>query len=120
MFYLAFGPIVHVMSTPWADSTVVLSAKVNCRPWVTVLFAQGTSVFRNRFSLGIHVHTCTPCTHSRSIYLNMYMRNQIWNKKQIRYSFLKQTSALFGSYNLANYHYGGIIKLIMTDQEGDW
>ena len=54
----------------WADSTVVPSAKVNCRPWLTVLFSQGTSVFRNRFSLGIHVglHTHTPCTHSRLFY----------------------------------------------------
>ena len=49
LLYLAFGPIVQVLSTPWADSTVVLSAKVNCRPWVTVHFAQGTSVFKNRF-----------------------------------------------------------------------
>ena len=47
------------------------------------------------------------------------MRKQIWNKKQIRYSYLKQTSALFGSYNLANYHYGGIIKQIMTNTSGD-
>ena len=28
--------------TPCSDSTVVLSAKVNCRPWVTVHFAQST------------------------------------------------------------------------------
>ena len=56
------------MSTPWADSIVVLSAKVNCRPWVTVHFAQGTctSVFKNRFSLGIYVPT--PCKHSTLIY----------------------------------------------------
>ena len=62
LYYLAFRPIVQVLSTPWADSTVVLSAKVNCCPWVTVHFAQGTSVFKNRFSLGIHVPT--PCKHS--------------------------------------------------------
>ena len=53
-------------ATPWEDRRVVLSAKVNCHPWVTVHFAQGTSVFRNRFILGIHVHK--PCTHSRLIY----------------------------------------------------
>ena len=34
------------MSTPWADSTVVLNAKVNCRPWVTVPFVQSTSVLK--------------------------------------------------------------------------
>ena len=64
--------------------TVVLSAKVNCRPWVTVHFAQGTSVFRSGFSLGIHVHT--PCTHSslRLIYFKHVYEEQIWNKKQIR------------------------------------
>ena len=50
--------------TPWADSTVVLSAKVNCRPWMTVLFALGTSVIRNIISLSIHV----PYTHSRLLY----------------------------------------------------
>ena len=66
MHYLAFGPIVQVLSTPWADSTVVLSAKLKCRPWVTVHFAQGTSVFKNRLIFGIHVHI--PCTHSRLIY----------------------------------------------------
>ena len=54
-------------STPWADGTVVLNAKVNCRPWVTVHFAQGTFVFLNKFILGIHVHTT--CTHSRLSYL---------------------------------------------------
>ena len=46
---------VQVLSTPWDDSTVVLSAKVNCRQWVPVYFAIGTSVLRNRISLGIHV-----------------------------------------------------------------
>ena len=46
--YLAFGPIVQILSTPWADSTVVLSAKVNCQTWGSVHFALGTSVFRNR------------------------------------------------------------------------
>ena len=51
------------MSTPWADSRVVPCAKVDSRPWVTVHFAQGTSLFKNRFSLGTHVHT--PCTHGR-------------------------------------------------------
>ena len=55
------GPIVQVLSTPWADSTAVPCAKF--RPWVTVHFAQGTSVFNYRFNLGIHVHT--PCTYSR-------------------------------------------------------
>ena len=47
LHYLAFRPIVkEVLSIPWADSTVVPSAKVNCRPWVTGHFAQGTSVFK--------------------------------------------------------------------------
>ena len=63
---LVFSPSAHFIIPPWVDSTVVLSAKVNCRPWVTVHFAQGTSVFKNKFNLGIHIHT--PCTHSRLIY----------------------------------------------------
>ena len=71
------------MSTPWADSIVVLSAKVNCRPWVTVHFAQGTSVFKNRFSLGIYVPT--PCKHSTLIYFkHAHEQTNIWNQKQIR------------------------------------
>ena len=78
--------VVQVLSTPWADSTVVPSAKVNCRPWVTVPFAQSTTVFKNRFSLGIHVHTS--CTHSKPT----------WNQK--RYSYFKTKFALFGSYYL--------------------
>ena len=45
LHYLVFGPTVQVLSAPYADSTVVPGAKVNCHSWVTVLFAQGTSVF---------------------------------------------------------------------------
>ena len=84
MHYLAFGPTVQVMSTPWADSTVVLSAKVNCRPWVTVHFALGTTVLRNRIlDLGIHVHT--PHRHSKSLdgfILNTYLHGLTNNETQ--------------------------------------
>ena len=69
--YLAFGPIVQVLSTPWADSTMVLSAKVNCCPWVTVHFALGTTVLRNKISLGIYVHT--PDRHGRQLYFKQIM-----------------------------------------------
>ena len=55
MHYLAFGPTVHVLSNPWDDSTVVPCAKMNCRPWVTVYFALGTTVFITSTRLGIHV-----------------------------------------------------------------
>ena len=69
-------------SVPWADSTVVLSAKVG-HPWVTVHFAQSTSVFKNRFSLGIYVPT--PCKHSSLTYFkHAHEQTNIWNKKQIR------------------------------------
>ena len=30
------GPTVQVLSTLWADSTVVPNAKLHCVPWVTV------------------------------------------------------------------------------------
>ena len=46
LHYLSLGPIVQVLSVSWAESKVVLIAKVNCRPWVTVHFAQGTFVFK--------------------------------------------------------------------------
>ena len=102
LHYLAFEPTVQVLSTSWADSTVVLSAKVNCRPWVTVLFAQGNSVFKNRFSLGIHVHT--PTTHSRLIYFkHVHEETNMESKtnKVLHTVTLKQKFALFGSYILA-------------------
>ena len=46
--YLACGPTVqvHVLSTPWACTSVGPSTKVNCCPWVTVHFALGTTVLR--------------------------------------------------------------------------
>ena len=48
------------------------------------------------------------------------MSKSIWNKKQIRNSYLKQKFALFGSYYLAYYyHHGGITKEIMTNPSGD-
>ena len=40
LHYLAF----QVLPTPYADSTVVPSTKVNGRPWVTANFAPGISV----------------------------------------------------------------------------
>ena len=64
LYYLAFGPTVHVLSTPWADSTVVLSAKLNCRPWVTVHFALGTTVLITTISLR---HSCA-YRHSRTLF----------------------------------------------------
>ena len=81
MHYPAFGPTVQVLSTyGLAGSTVVLSAKVNCRTWVTVHFALGTDVLRNRVSLGIHVHT--PDRHGRLI-LNKYIHGEISIETQI-------------------------------------
>ena len=57
VYYLVFGLTVQVLSTPLVDSTVVLSAKGNFSPWVTVNFALalGNTVFITSISLGIHV-----------------------------------------------------------------
>ena len=73
------------LSTSSRDAilTVVLRAKVKCRPWLTVAFAQSTSVLKNRFNLGIHVPTS--CKHSRLIYFkHAHEETNIWNQKQIR------------------------------------
>ena len=43
LHYLSLGPIVQVLSVSWAESKVVLIAKVNCRPWVTVHFENETN-----------------------------------------------------------------------------
>ena len=39
--FLAFGTTDQILSTPSVDSTMLLSTKVNCRPWVTVHFTLG-------------------------------------------------------------------------------
>ena len=82
VYYLTFGPTVQVLSTPWADSTMVLSAKVNCPPWMTVHFALGTTVLRNRISLGIHVHS--PDRHS---ILKLYFKKIIIFSNQYRNTY---------------------------------
>ena len=42
LHYLAFGPTVQILSTPWADSTVVTCAKVNCQPSLKVHLSLGS------------------------------------------------------------------------------
>ena len=68
-----------------------------CRPWVRVPFAQGACVFKNRFSLGIHVHT--PCTHSRFIYFKHVHEETNMESKTNKVQFFI-TKVMFGSYNL--------------------
>ena len=60
---------IQIMSTPWAGSKFVSSVKVNCLPWGPVHFALGTSVFRNRISLGKHKNTRS--LSSQSIHKNV-------------------------------------------------
>ena len=98
--YLAFGPIFQVLSTIRADSTVVPSAKVNFRPWVTVHFAQGTSPFKNRISLGIHVHR--PGAQNRKNYFNtnIYMIYNQYKTETNMCSYFKTKVCTVGSYHL--------------------
>ena len=80
LHYLALiWPTVQVLSTPWADSTVV-----TCRPWVIGHFTLGTTVFRNRITLGIHVGLHTPGTHSKLLYFKHKQSHDqsIWNYRQ--------------------------------------
>ena len=70
--------MAQVLSTPWADCTVVLSAKVNCCPWVTVHFALGTTVLITSISLGIHMHIDTELYFKH----NNFMVKSIWKHKQ--------------------------------------
>ena len=74
------------MSTSWADSTVVPSAKVNCRPCLKAHLALGATVFRNRISFGIHVQT--PDRHSRWLYFKQIITwsNQYRNTENPCYS----------------------------------
>ena len=55
---------------------------------------EGTIVFKNRFSLGLHVHT--PCTHSRLIYFK-HVHEQTNLESKTNKLKLKQKFALFGS-----------------------
>ena len=47
---------VQALLTPVVDSTVVLSAKVNCMPWVTVHFCTGSLVFLVLESVKPYIH----------------------------------------------------------------
>ena len=75
LHYPAFEPIVQVLSTPWTDSTLVLSAKVNCRPWVLEKWPVnlGSPQVTNHFwrppeSLESNSITCHPLDQSLTVY----------------------------------------------------
>ena len=87
---------------------------MNCRPWVTVQFALGTTVLRNRISLGIHVHS--PDRHS---ILKLYLKKIIIFSNQYRNTntsmLLISNTCTFWVFTLSLvFYHGGIIKQIMT------
>ena len=77
LHYLVFGPTVQLLSTPWADSTLLPSVKVNCLP-----MGNSSLCTRHRcFSKIDFAFTCTYSTVDLFI-LDIYMSKPIWNQKQ--------------------------------------
>ena len=58
LHYLASGSTIQVLSTPWADSKYCRAeCKSELPPMGDSSLCTKSSVFRNRFSLGIHAPT---------------------------------------------------------------